>query len=262
MCFGSTGGSRFAFIRRPADARSRWTVSAAHYADYDPTGSLACPNPHLCAAGIETNRDQAEVLVSTRPTNPRGWHVAKTTQPLAELVLSVPALSCPSARFAGGPTSCPSPTLCVTVSKQSIAATSTPTNGGSWLPAVAEPAGANLTGVACPTVTLCVASDDQGAVLTSTDPASDTSWARATIDPGHALNGVACGSATACVAFDNRGMALQSSDPVTGGSWSAISLAAGTDVYGQPVAMLAGACSGPAACVLTDSVGYLFYGTA
>jgi hypothetical protein len=211
---------------------------------------LACPSTDLC---VGFGLDSVGTPYSESSTDPADGAATWNTDATAS--------------FEGGPVSCPSVTLCVATGAgagngNSIGVTIVPSDGGSWQSAPVDVATARLTGIDCPSASLCVAVDDQGAVLTTTDALDQGSWTRQSIDPGHGLNGVACTPSGACAAYDDRGTVLESATPASAGSWSATSLEAGTDVYGRPIALLAGGCPTNQLCVITDSVGNAFYGTS
>ncbi len=215
------------------------------------TNHLACASVSLCVGfGVDSSSEGGPY--SSSSSNPAAGAGKWTTD------------AAPS--FAASALACPSSTLCVAVGRGAsgggyVATTNTPTDGGSWRAAAVDAPGSTMTGVACPSVGSCLAVDDKGNLLSSTDPTNPSSWSRTSIDPGHALDGVACASTSLCVAFDDRGTAFQSPTPLVAASWSAANLEAGLDVYGKPIALVAGSCPSNALCVLSDSVGNTFSGT-
>jgi hypothetical protein len=117
--------------------------------------------------------------------------------------------------------SCPTASLCVGVSGQTVVTSTNPTGGAPAWTATSVDGTTALTSVSCTTTptTLCVAGDFSGNLLTATNPTGNMAadWTAAAADSGHLLKGVSCQSASLCVAGDSGGNVVTATNP-TGGA--------------------------------------------
>jgi hypothetical protein len=239
---------------------------------------LSCPSVRLCVA-VDRNGD---ILTTSSPAAIARWHSVKVT------TLPLHGVSCPSANLclATGlqalfvsthPTgsaadwrlvllpgsglidgiSCAGERLCVVVSRNGRAFSSTnPAGGpGAWHRERMARSSSDQyrTAVSCPTVHLCVAIDSwAGAVFTTTDPRRLAArWHRHWLtDRG--LAAISCPSVHLCVAIGSVGDVYTSTSPTTG-RWHVARRAA--PVGGPGVTSANITCLSRALCVVVGPGG-------
>ena len=207
-------------------------VSAAHTQIVYPAGSLSNALTQIsCAPASSTcvTIDGAfgHVFGSTDPSGGRqAW--------TEESFLQVEGLAA---------ISCPSSTLCLGLTGNSIYTTNNPAVGTSgWTSTPLPDTDSYVNDVSCPSVNLCVATDGDGSVLTSTNPTG--TWSAAKIDGDRSINSIFCSTQPVCFVVDSAGTVLSSTDPTGGASaWSA---SASTPPFDS------GACPTTSFCVAVD----------
>jgi hypothetical protein len=177
-----------------------WADRATPFADTTSLQAVSCaPNTTLCVA---VEQDRGGVWASTTPTDASSW------TPTGVYGMNLDN---------GGGVSCPSTSLCVIVSQDSVFTSTTPTVPGSWKAAQidSDPNYGGLTDVSCPSASLCVAVDADGNIFHSTNPAGSASAWSGPVAAG--LKGgsehISCPSATFCVEAGHPNGLKISNDP-------------------------------------------------
>ncbi len=122
--------------------------------------------------------------------------------------------------------SCPSVGLCVGVTGDGNAVTSTdPTGGASaWTATIGVDLLGPVHGISCPSASLCAAVDGLADVVTSTHPTGGASaWSSAPY-PFPGLESVSCPSIALCVAVGQGGVGFVSTAPANASSWTPMSV--------------------------------------
>jgi hypothetical protein len=253
-------------IAAPSASASTWaTTQLPHIAEKSYLHGMACPSPTLCVAVGSNNL----IASSTNPAGgPAAWEVGYAGEGPFPDSENLPFGDIAGRQIAG--VSCPSPALCVAVTGDGDAYTTTEPGGSASAWAVADLDGVgqgkgvpgpnmHLTAVSCPSVSLCVAvsgrpNNKSGRILTSSNPtAGATSWRTAQLDPSLDLRGVSCGSPSLCVAVSNDGRIVTSTNPAGGpSSWSVVGVPGGAGaIHGI-------ACVAEIFCVAGNEGGNLF----
>jgi hypothetical protein len=141
--------------------------------------------------------------------------------------------------------SCASESLCVTVSAQGRAFTTTDPSSADplWTQTLQTASGA-LTSVSCAAGALCVAVDAHDAFVTN----GGFGWTTVSgIDGASTLAGVSCPSAGLCVAVDEAGNVLSSTNPASSRSWHL--------AHVDSSALTGVSCASSARCVAVGATG-------
>ena len=142
--------------------------------------------------------------------------------------------------------SCASEALCVAVSAQGRAFSTTDPGSAtpSWSEAPLEP-GVAVNSVSCAAPATCVAVDAHGDAFVTNGGFSWT--AQHAIDGTNALTGVSCPNAGLCVAVDEAGNALSTANPASAGGWRVAHI--------DGSALKAISCATASRCVAVDADG-------
>ncbi len=219
----------------PASASTWATTQLPGIAEKSYLHGMSCPSPSLCVAVGSNNL----IASSTEPTGgPAAWQVVHAGDGAFPDSENLPFRDIAGRQIAG--VSCPSPALCVAVTGDGDAYTTTEPRGAASSWAVADLDGVgygkgvpgpnmHLSAVSCPSTFLCVAvsgrlNNKSGRILTSSNPtAGASSWRTAQLDPSLDLRGVSCGSPSLCVAVSNDGRIVTSTNPAGGpSSWRVV----------------------------------------
>jgi hypothetical protein len=252
----------------PLGGTSTWRLETIPTAGYNRLQAISCPSVSLCVAADNAGH----LITSTRPAGGlRAWVRSQLTN-------GVPAVSCPSVSFCAavdktggvltshrpangarawtrtmGPSgqqlgglSCPTASLCVGFSGNTILTASNPAGGpGAWTaqysaygqapecgkggPPFNCPVPADISGLYCKSANLCVALDKFGAVLSSTEPtAGSGAWQTRALGSscyyGTCNDSVSCPSVSFCVASGSGNYSYESTVFTSinpgGGEWS------------------------------------------
>ncbi len=209
LCVGSNDRGRILRSLDPAAPEPTWTPQPVP-AMGGSLSEIVCASSAFCFA-LNAN-DKA--FTTTEPGAPSPAWSPETTIYRGNL---------PSAWDGGDQaTSCPSSSLCVTVTGAAATISIDPTaSPPAWSATTIDPKpqtenseGGGLTGVSCPSTSLCVAVDSAGRVVRTTDPAATTpTWSPPEAIDDAPLEGLSCPSNDYCIAIDSAGRAIVSSDP-------------------------------------------------
>ena len=246
----------------PAAAAARPPLSWSYPSRGGAGHSLSCPSASLCVTAVDNSvccgsDDQsipeAQLLVSTDPTDSAPSWTVTTSDVEDEYYPYVTDISCPSAalcvapQFNGGTAfvstdpaegwgqvpvgdggisvgyegvACAASGLCIvytptsTLDDANISVSADATSTGFGAPETID-RDKGLSGGTCVSspTTLCVLTDFNGNVVASTNPADPSPTWTVTNIDGTYLSGVSCPSSSFCVAFDRNGNGFVSTDP-------------------------------------------------
>lgn len=214
-----------------AGAASQWETG--QFPDEGETGlflDVDCPSVSLCVA-VGSND---AIASSSEPAGGIGaWRIGHLQEPGGYDDLPSGAAGTvllPGAQIRG--VSCPSPSLCVAVTRLGGIFTTHDPNGGvgAWSGFHLQESGprVHMYGVSCPSPSLCVAVGLDGKIVTSTDPAGGPgAWSVTQLPEALELQDVSCASPTLCAAVgiegDLGGAILTTTNPTGGaGAWSVV----------------------------------------
>lgn len=264
MCAAALGATSIGPSSAAADWELQVQVKGEKPRPDVPMLGISCSSAKLCVAVGELNK----VVSSANPTGgPSAWREAR---PDGEAETDchahwLPPCTDPKYRVIRS-VSCPSASLCVAVTGEGYAYSSTDPTGpaDAWQVADLDGDGrdTHLLSVDCPTASLCVAVSGEahtsGKVLTTTNPTGGASaWTMAQLDESLDLRGVSCGTPTLCVAVAQQGRILVSTNPTGGASaWKEL----GTP--GGPGDLQGVSCAGTVLCVAGNVAGNLLSSTS
>lgn len=209
---------------------------------------MSCPVPTLCVTVGNNN----SVASSTDPTGGAGaWSFVF---PGSGAVWQTNNGAYNGAQIRG--ISCPSTSLCVSVSLDGfIYSTTDPTGPASaWNTVDISKKGPNthMYGVSCPTPSMCVAVAFGGRIITTTNPTGgETAWTTTQLPQALQLSAVSCPSVSLCVAVSRDGAIVSSTDPTGGpGAWQVVAEPTFEQLFGV-------SCASPSLCVTANASDFL-----
>ena len=164
--------------------------------------------------------------------------------------------------------SCPTTSLCVTVSGQTIYTSASPNDNLQTWSSIDLPITFDLNDVSCASANLCVAVGMSSTIFVSTNPTGGPSaWVPTTVQwiglfagsPSNYIFGVSCPSTTLCILVGNAPEIVVSTNP-TGGtqSWTAKVLQNPPYGFINYAFMQAISCPTTSLCVIMGDAGYIY----
>jgi hypothetical protein len=219
---------------------------------------VSCPSASLCVATGELKPKQTwigerppPVAVILSSEDPDGPATAWRTVELG-----------PSLELRG--VSCPSPSLCVAVSKQGTILTSTEPSGeaSAWKLNGPLSGPRSLQAISCVGSLLCLTGNEVGELLTSSAPlAGIGSWSSARTGVAVRITGSECLSTSQCLAVSDNGDVIASTDP-SAGDW-AVSKVSPYEEPDTPTGLegnglFSASCASADLCIATGALGQIF----